>query len=156
MTALKALFRHVIEKYEFKEIIAAAPAFFNRYNELLASISGYRVLENYGMIKIINLRSMLEKFTGQMSIKVEGLNLKKTMVTFEIPELNQKATLEIGENVKVADKPAALKISLNRKDMVRFLFGLSKLSDEYNLSEKYAPLNVILPLDIYMWRLETV
>ncbi|OGF47534.1 MAG: hypothetical protein A2452_02445 [Candidatus Firestonebacteria bacterium RIFOXYC2_FULL_39_67] len=156
LTALKALFRHVIEKYEFKEIIAAAPAFFNRYNELLASISGYRVLENYGMIKIINLRSMLEKFTGQMSIKVEGLNLKKTMVTFEIPELNQKATLEIGENVKVADKPAALKISLNRKDMVRFLFGLSKLSDEYNLSEKYAPLNVILPLDIYMWRLETV
>ena len=154
--ALKALFCYIMKSNKFREIEVAAPAFYTKYRELFASISSFGVLRNFGMIKIINLNSMLQKFCGQMSKKLENIKVKKTLVTFEIPELGQKATLEIGRKVRVVEKEGKLKIVLNRKDMVRFLFGFSKLSDDYKLDKKYAVLDLILPLDIYMWNLETV
>ena len=156
LKALKALIRRIIDINKYKEIEVFSPPFFNRYTELFVSIASYSILRNDGMIKIIDLKSALKKFTGQMSKKIRGLNLKKTSVTLEIPELCQQATLEIGKTVKVTDKEAKLKISLNRRDMVRFLFGYSKLSDDFNLDVKYSALNIVLPLDVYMTRLETV
>jgi len=156
LPALKALFRYVVVLEKLKELDIFAPPFFNRYSKMLSEISSHELLRNDGMIKIIDLKSTLKKFAGQMSLKLKGLKIKRTLISFEIPELKQRATLEFGKCVRVTDKAATLKISLNRREMVRLLFGLSRLSDQYNLGKKYALLDLVLPLDLYFWRLETV
>ena len=159
LTALKKLFRYVIESYKFGKITVYAPPFYSRYKELLVAISeNWKLHAIDGMIKIINLRSTLNKFRGQMNAKIKGLGLKDVRITLEVPELNQKVTLEIGKTVKIVnnDIDATRKISLSRREMVRFLFGLSKPSDEFDLGPEYSVLNTIFPLDIYWWRLEVL
>jgi predicted acetyltransferase len=159
LEALKALFRHVIIVNKYMKIKVYAPPFYSRYSDLLVSLSGSWMLHFLnGMIKIINLKSTLKKFTGQMSSKIKGLQLKNVLVTLEIPELNQKVTLAIGKVVKIVnnDKDVKRKISLSRKDMVRFLFGISRPSDEFCLEREYSVLDVIFPLDIYWWHLEVI
>lgn len=159
LDGITALMKYAFETLKYESLAATTPCFKNRYKDYFLKCSaGWTDEANWGgMIKILNLGSTLRKFTGQMRRKAKAFGLTgKHAVTLVIKESGEQATLEAGKSVRVTKKAAKVKIILNERDMVRLLFPESKPSDWMDLPKGAAFLDVLFPLDYFMWPLETI
>ncbi|MDD5688382.1 MAG: GNAT family N-acetyltransferase [Elusimicrobia bacterium] len=157
MEGLKFLMKYIVEKLKLEYLSITSPVFFNKYKEVFFECSSNWEIVSGGMIKLINLKSLLKKFSNQMTKRIKNIGCKnKENITLVISESNQTATLQIGECVKVMDKESANGLVLNEKDMVRLLFGLSKPSDNFSIGRDNMILDSIFPLNFFLWPLETV
>ncbi|MDD5686784.1 MAG: GNAT family N-acetyltransferase [Elusimicrobia bacterium] len=154
---LKFLIKYIVEKFKLEFLTVNAPVFFSKYREVLFECSSSWEIVSSGMIKIINLESLLKKFTNQMTKRLKSTGYKnKKNITLVISENNQSATLQVGESVKVIDKESSDRLVLSEIDMVRLLFGMSKPSDNFQISGDKMILDSIFPLNFFIWSLEKV
>lgn len=157
VNGLKYLFKYIFEVLKCENLNISVPVFYNKYKKLLFEICSNWSVNLGGMIKIIDLKSILKKFEKQMSLKTRKLNMKASRtITLEIPELNQSATLKIGNDVKVIHKPSTDKLVLDQRKMIRLLFGLTKPSDSFLLGKEFLILDAVFPLDFYFFQSESV
>jgi predicted acetyltransferase len=157
ISGFKYLLKYLFTNLKIERLDISSPFNYTEYKDLLFKCSSSWNINCSGMIKIINLKSLLKKFENQMSMKIKDLGvINKRKITLVISDNNEFATLQIGNSIKVTDKESNNKLVLNERDMVKLLFGLSKPSNEFNLSKEFLVLDVVFPLDFYIWPLEVI
>jgi len=151
------------ESMEINKLLIATPMENNPLNKMLkknASVwnigAGFLEFPNSGahMIKILDLRAVLQGFSEQISAKwvLSGYRTKKD-ITIKIQDINQYATLSFRDTVKVTDVLSKEELTLTEHEMVRLLFGITRPTDEFS-----APtvLDQVFPLDFFISTLEDV
>jgi|GEM_PF-1331620 len=154
--SVKSLLKYFFTNLGIKGVHIYSPVIRTSYTDMLFQCCAGWSMDCTGMIKIINLKSLLSKFQRQMSEKIQDTTTGNCEITLIMKDTGQTATLCIHKNVKVVNGVSSRKLCLSDRDMVRLLFGLSKPSDIFPIKKKYSELDSVFPLDFYIWPLETV
>jgi len=168
---LDELLSFLFAKYELDNLTAKLGVSPGPYIPFLVARSSDWSVRFIGMVKILNLSSVLKKFARQIEKKCHGLGLKGSL-TLEMtsgsseavgcasggspPTCAQFATLKFADGVKVTDRRAEPVLSLSDTEMVRLIFGTVAPSHSLHLDQSLAYLDAIFPLDFYVPRLNYV
>ena len=150
--AFQHLITYVFESLCAEKLVVYSPFIFNCLNDVLFKGSSYWNITSIGMVKIVNLKSTLEKFGPQMQARLNKIkNKMKSKITLEILETGDSATLDIRNDIKISGQETSKKIILNQNNMVRLLFGITSPSKQFDLGEVTQVMDQIFPLDFYIW-----
>ena len=105
------------------------------------------------MVKIINLKKILEGFLPQ--IEEKWSSDKEEEITFHMEESGQFATLILGKDCLVKEKKSKNLISLSEKDMGGLFFNFIPATC-FSFNNLSFILNKIFPLDFYVWPLDHI
>ena len=151
------IIQHLVNVMGLEHLKVPAPCTFHPLKKVLSEGSGsYAVISTYGMLRIINLRSLLSKFEEQMTQK--HMHGKQTgNIALVDSERGEKVTLKFGERVKVLGRGQAHHdVILSSREMVQVLFGLTRPSESFELGRAGPFLDAVFPLDFHIWALEKV
>lgn len=156
--SFSALLKYIIQKLELEELLVPAPPRYSKLTSLLTEVSLSWEIKPLGMIRIMDLRKSLEKLKGSMKANLERAGKgREGKITLEIPEINQRVTLEIDEDIHISNRELSPKIKLSQREMVRLLFGLDYPSKTFGLKDEVnLLLDQIFPLDLYVWSLDYI
>jgi len=108
-----------------------------------------------GMVKILSLCSVLEKFSTQIGKKCRGLGLKGAL-TLQMTDSGQVATLHFGTSLTVSERKSKPTLALSDTEMVRLVFGTIPPSHSLGLDRSLGYLDAIFPLDFFVSGLDYV
>ena len=145
----------ILKKMNLEKITIKSPVYPSELVKTCYRIADDWTVRPFVNIKIINLKETIKSFLPQIKSKWEKLNLTgeytlilKIKETRKIVQLKLDAT----KNVEITDKMIPGKIlTLSEKEMVRLLFDSC---DRANNSDGI--LNLIFPLDFYIWELDRI
>ena len=145
----------LIEQMGLDHLIIKRPDIHSRLNDILFEASETWSLVNSASVRIMDLKAVLETFSGQMEERYQPFGDKPpTSISLEMPDANQQATINFGKTIKISTADAPLSMSLSRRDMSRLLFGLQPPSSFSGQSPATACLESIFPLNLYIPRLD--
>ncbi len=116
---------------------------------------GFSRRSHCGMVKILDLKSVLHKSARQIGKSSRGLGVNGSL-TLEMKDTGQVATLHFGRSVTVSERKAKPILSLSDADMVRLIFGTVPPSHTLKLNKSLHYLDEVFPLDFYVPRLDWV
>jgi hypothetical protein len=108
-----------------------------------------------GMVKILDLASVLRKFAPQIGRRCRGLGLAGHL-TLEMTGNGQVATLSLGKGIRTGGRRWGRILRLSDTAMVRLLFGVIPPSHALDLPDSFDYLDALFPLDFYVGRLDYV
>lgn len=157
---LDDLLSFLFEKHELENLRGTIPVSRSPYVRFIVDHSsewGVRFSRQAraGMVKILNLKSVLQKFARQIGRKCQGLGVKGSL-TLEMTDSGQFATLHFGRSVTVSERKMKPVLSLSDREMVRLIFGTIPPSHSLRLGKSLPYLDGIFPLDFYVPRLDWV
>jgi len=159
ISVLASLFGSLFKHYGYGNLGIGYPYYPTRIFSLLREVaSGWQVSPT-GMIKILNLRQTLEAFLPQIEKKRKAFpqlleSKPKIEFTLQIKDTKQTVNLEIGEKVGIREKGKREKLVLSDREMVNLLFGT--FSPHLLVGKVGSLLNLIFPLDFYVWPLDHI
>ncbi len=152
---LEDLLSFLVEKYELENLRGTVSVGRNPYLSFILRHSSEWGIRFIGMVKILNLRSVLEKFSKQIKRKWGASGLRHSL-TLEMTDSDQFATLHLGKRERVGDKKKEPVLRLSNTEMVRLVFGTVPPTHSLNLDESFGYLDSIFPLDFHVPRLDYV
>ncbi len=155
LSGLDSLLGFLFKKYQLQSLSGTVPFCRSPYLPFLVERSSEWGVRFIGMVKILNLQSLLKKFSGQIQKKCRGLGLKGNL-TLEMKESGQVASLHFGRNVAVTGRKNAHTLSLSDTEMVRLIFGTIPPSHALALRKSLSYLDSLSPLDFYVGWLDAV
>jgi predicted acetyltransferase len=152
------LIKHCFRKFNVESLHVTVPAFYTKYKPLLFDISNQWFVNNQGMIKIMNLESLLLKYKHNIETKLGSIRLTRPFhMTLIIKGTKQQASFKINNHrFDITNRLSGSRLVLDEKQMVRLLFGVSTPSNELCLPDNMKIINHVFPVDFYMSLLETV
>lgn len=118
--------------------------------QLLMKVGYYWKIEAVGLGKILNLFTLLEAYEPLISRRSKDIDLE---LTLEIKETGEKVGISIhrGEVEIIKDREFSKKVSLNEREMVRFLFV-----DPEIVAGSLPLIKEVFPLPFYIWPLDHI
>lgn len=155
---IHSIFSHFMENSDTQSIHIRSP-WSHPLNLLLFRISSWWNLGTIRMIKIVDLQATLLGFARQLGSRYNELGMEGgRSVILGISDTDQQVEVAFspeGVTVKEA-KTSANAISLSDREMVRFIFGPGSPGSVIDLPQNARFLDVLLPVDFYLWPNETV
>jgi predicted acetyltransferase len=155
---IHGIFAHFMENSDTQSIHIRSP-WSHPLNSLLFRISSWWNLGTIRMIKIVDLQATLRGFARQLGSRYNELNMEGgRSVVLEISDTDQQVEVAFSpEGVTVRETAtSANAISLSDREMVRFIFGPGSPGSVIDLPLNARFLDVLLPVDFYLWPNETV
>jgi len=155
LAGLDELLNFLFKEYQLENLqgrMAISPSVYLPFIIRHSSEWGVRFV---GMVKIINLKSVLQKFARQLNRRGRGLELKGDL-TLEMTDSGQLASLHFGKGVTVGDGRKGATLSLSDTEMVRLIFGMVPPSHAFRLDRSLRYLDALFPLDFCIDRLDRV
>jgi predicted N-acetyltransferase YhbS len=154
-SGLDGLLGFLFKKYRLQSLSGTVPFCRSPYLPFVLERSSEWGVRFIGMVKILNLHSLLGKFSGQIHKKCRGLGLEGSL-TLEMKDSGQVASLHFGRTVAVSDRKAEPTIRLSDTEMVRLLLGTVPPSHAFALRKSLSYLDSLFPLDFYVGWLDAV
>ena len=154
---IKAILRNMFAVHGVTRANVVAPINHHSLNDVLLSVTDRWYTETCRMIKILSLRSVLEKHIPHMQKARDASGLHtEGEVALEIAGSPQTTTIKFGRQISVSEKKCHNVLALGERDMTRLLFGLVRPSEAFNLDHQFGILDSCFPLDCFMWLNDTV
>lgn len=154
---IKNILSYLFEKYSLEKVDIFSP-YSHPLNKLFFDISAGAFIRSSRMVKIIDLLDTLKKFSSQMKRKYQRLGKAiQGEVTLEIKNTNQKASIFASQQgIKVSEEISNNRMFVSEIEGVRLLFGLTPPGEVCKLNKNTYFLDIVFPLDFYIWRNEAV
>jgi len=154
-SGLDDLLRFLFNEYKLENLKGTIAVSRSPYLPFIISRSSQWGVRFIGMVKILNLKSVLEKFVPQIDRRCRGLGLKGDL-TLEMTDSQQVASLRFGKSVTVGDRKKGPSLLLSDTEMVRLILGTIPPSHAFELDKSLDYLDSLFPLDFYVGRLDYV
>ncbi len=155
LSGLDDLLRFLFEKYQLESLRGTMAVSQSPYLRFIIDRSTEWGIRFIGMVKILNLKSVLQKFAPQLGSRCGSQGLKGEL-TLEMTNSAQVATLHLGNQVTVDDRKRDPNIRLSDTEMVRLILGTIPPSQALALDTSLGYLDALFPLDFYIGRLDYV
>ncbi len=155
LSGLDNLLGFLFDKYQLEKLTGTAEVSQSPYFPFLINRSGEWGLRFIGMVKILDLKSVLQKFVPQIQDKSRVLGLKRDL-TLEMTDSRQLASLHFGRSLTVGERKKGSVLRLSDTEMVRLLFGTLPPSHVLGLDKSLCYLDALFPLDFYVGWLDAV
>lgn len=157
LAGLDALLGFLFEKYHLENLKGTVSVSPSPCLPFIISQSSEWGVRFIGMVKILNLKSVLQKFAPQIEKRCRGLGHRGNL-TLEVapPRRGQIASLHFGRSVTVSDRRKEPALRLSDTEMVRLIFGTIPPSHAFGLDKSLDFLDSIFPLDFHIGRLDYV
>jgi predicted GNAT family N-acyltransferase len=157
---LDRLLDFLFVKYELENLTGTIPFCRSSYLPFVINRSsgwgiGFSRPARGEMVKILDLRSVLQKFAGLIGKRSRRLGLKGSL-TLEMRDSDQFATLHFGRRVSVSNRRTKPILALPDTEMVRLIFGTVPPSHTLRLGKSLLYLDELFPFDFYVPRLDWV
>jgi hypothetical protein len=150
------LFTFLLKNYHLNNLNVRLPYVDSEMLRTLYKISSSWKIFTLCMIKINDLKKTIFSFREQIKSKAEfhGIN-KGNSVNLGIRNSKEEISLSMQEGMEIINRKAGEIISLSDIEMVRLLFGPS--AEKFGKDkEQKSLLNLLFPLDFYIWGLDRV
>jgi len=152
-----ALIDHLIREEGAEDVGVSLP-WQHPLNGTLFRLSNGWGLHTPRMFRINDLVGTLRGFLPQLRRRYAEMGAGgERAISFAMSGTDQKARLVFSrDEVTLETAPVSDPLTLDRFEMVRFLFGPGAPGTEFDLPPEVRFLDLILPLEFYLWGLETV
>lgn len=158
LSGLDNLLGFLFDKYQLEKLTGTVEVSQSPYLPFLINRSSEWGLRFIGMVKILDLKSVLQKFAPQLERRCRSLRLA-TDLTLEMtpPRRGQIASLHFGPAGRgVGERKKGPLLRLSDTEMVRLLFGTLPPSHVLGLDKSLCYLDALFPLDFYVGWLDCV
>ena len=155
VSGLDHLLRFLFEKFGLENLRGTVAVSRSPYVPFILDRSSQWGVRFIGMVKILNLKAVLEKFAPQLEKRCREMGLTGSL-SLEMTDSGQTASLHFGKRITVGDRKQRLHLRLSDTEMVRLIFGTLPPSHGLQLGESFRYLDALLPLDFYIGRLDYV
>ena len=150
------LLQHIFARKGVGRMNIVAPIVEHALTGVLYEVSNNWYTEPNRIMKIVNLKSLLGKYTAHMELARRRRGAETSGSVTLVMGGGQTATLEIGTRVTVSDRRTQNVLELSDLGMVRLVFGLIGPSEAFELKKEQLVLDTVFPLDSFMWLTDTV
>jgi len=155
LSGLNDLLSFLFSEYQLENLRGAVAVSRSPYLPFLISRSSDWGVRFIGMVKILNLKSVLQKFAPQLEKKCRGLGLRGNL-TLEMTDSRQVVSLHFGNRLTVSGRRTEPALRLSDTEMVRLIFGTIPPSVALGLDRSLPYLDALFPLDFHIGRLDYV
>jgi len=154
---MHAIVNHLMRKQGAESLGASMP-WRHALNETFFKLSTSWQVAPLRMLRINDLAGVLEGFLPQLRSRYQQLEIKgDRALSLAMSGTDQRVKLVFSDNdVTVERDSVSDALELDRHQMVRFLFGPGSPGTEIPLPPDARFLDLLLPLDFHVWRLEGV
>ena len=148
---LRSLFDDGLERAE-----VVAPNIYTPFTPVLSEVSRSYHLRPLGMIRIMNLASLLRKLAPLFA---ESIGRRRPdspfSLTLEISGTGETVTLDYNGGMQISERPGRERIRLGQRDMARLLFGPGRPAQNFSFENKILSiLDALFPVEFYLWPMD--
>jgi len=154
---LSDLILFCFRKLDIKELTIKAPYVAGKNIQLLFKLSASWYLHPSCMIKILKIRSLLNKYLSLINKRyAEFVHRLNGELTLKSSDSGEYVSIIYGDNITLSNKITRNVLTLSDRELVILLFGIVKPGMILNLGIYRDFFNRIFPLDFYIWSSEFV
>ena len=154
---VETLLRYLIEEENTETVTIPAPAYYkSAVIQSLNSVASSWTIEPVGMVRVINLYSLLEKYAILVNKRLKERPVPKGRFVLENRETKEAVTLDMDRRLRVCEgAKSRRKLSLSSIEMVRLLFG-EDWPHAALKTECAGLLSSIFPINFYWWPIDNI
>ncbi len=157
LSGLDDLLRFLFDEYKLENLRGTIAVSRSPYLPFIISRSSEWGVRFIGMVKILDLKSVLQKFAPQLENRCRALGRRGDLTLEMTPRRRgQSASLHFGKSVTVGDRRRGPSLLLSDTEMVRLIFGTIPPTHAFQLDKSLDYLDSLFPLDFYVGRLDYV